>query len=80
MHQDTGRMYHVPHNGEIVDGEDGHRYVVRGDTMDVVFQKGELVELKGRQFRVEAIGRRFLRLRGLPGTRCEAAGSGSTGA
>lgn len=33
----------------------------------ITFRVGEILQIKGGRFRVESIGRRFLRLRGLPG-------------
>lgn len=34
-----------------------------------VFRIGEVLEIRGGRFRVQAMGRRFIRLEGLPGTR-----------
>ena len=34
-----------------------------------VFRVGELLEIKGGQFRIKSIGRKFLHLEGVPGTK-----------
>lgn len=40
-----------------------------------VFRVGEVLELRGGRFRVTAIGKRYMRLEGLPGTRINDAGT-----
>ena len=36
---------------------------------DLIFQVGETVKVKGGDFRVKSIGRKFMVLEGVPGTR-----------
>lgn len=62
----------VPSTGDLlpIEGEHAEELASAIEELGgVVFHVGEELELKGGKFRVESFGRKFIRLRGLPGTR-----------
>jgi hypothetical protein len=55
----TGYMHKIP---------DGIANMLKDVGKPPIFTIGEIIELRGGRFRVAAIGKRFIRFEGLPGT------------